>query len=80
MNISYRPQAERGVTQLMYVGDDEAVDKAVAPRSLVPGVPNLVLLAGVGIVAYLLLGRKKRGVRTPQERVAHIRTVARSRR
>jgi hypothetical protein len=25
MNISYKPQADRGVTQLMYVGDDEAL-------------------------------------------------------
>jgi hypothetical protein len=29
MNISYKAPTDRGVTQLMYVGDDEAVDKAV---------------------------------------------------
>lgn len=33
MNISYKPPADRGVTQLMYVGDDDAVDKAVAAPS-----------------------------------------------
>jgi hypothetical protein len=80
MNISYRPQAERGVTQLMYVGDDEAVDKATSPRDLVPGVPNLVLLAGAGLAAYMIFGRKKPAARTAQQRVARIRSVARSRR
>lgn len=33
MNISYRPQAERGVTTLMYVGDDQVVDRATATPS-----------------------------------------------
>jgi len=79
MNISYKPPSDRGVTQLMYVGDDDAVEKAVAPRTIVPGVSNLVLLAGVGIAAYMIFGRKK-PARTSRERVARIREIARSRR
>lgn len=33
MQITYVPPAERGVTTLMYVGDDQAVEKATAAPS-----------------------------------------------
>lgn len=47
MRISYGPSIDRGVTQLMYVGDDA------------PAAPNFrlwVMLAIAGIGAYMILG------------------------
>lgn len=38
----------RGVTQLMYVGDDEAVEKAVKP-------PNRLVLAGAAVASFVAL-------------------------
>lgn len=65
MNISYKPPADRGVTQLMYVGDDDAIDKAVAAPSskeMVVGVVAVIValqskgitrLAAAGIAGYI---------------------------
>jgi len=53
VNISYKPPSDRGVTQLMYVGDDDAVDKAVGdPRDshlLFGGIAAIVALQSKGI-------------------------------
>jgi hypothetical protein len=53
MELRYAQPAERGVTQLMYVGDDEAVDKAVGdPRDshlLFGGIAAIVALQSKGI-------------------------------
>jgi hypothetical protein len=46
MNISYKQPADRGVTTLMYVGDDDAVEKAVKAS----GLPE----ASFGILAALI--------------------------
>lgn len=55
--IERRPYS-RGVTQLMYVGDDEAVDKATAPNR------NAVRISEIGIaVAIFGLATGKRKVR-----------------
>lgn len=56
-----------------------APPKLAGLGAVVPGVPNLVLLAGAGLAAYMLFGRKK-PARTTRQRIARIRTVARSRR
>lgn len=65
MNISYKAPTDRGVTQLMYVGDDEAVDKAVeAPSTKELGVAaiaaivalqskGITRLAATGIAAFI---------------------------
>lgn len=47
MQISYKQPTDRGVTQLMYVGDDDAVDKAVAA----PSAKELIVGAIAAIVA-----------------------------
>lgn len=47
MLINYNQPAERGVTTLMYVGDDEAVEKAVAA----PSAKQLGLAALAAIIA-----------------------------
>jgi hypothetical protein len=53
MQVSYKPQSDRGVTQLMYVGDDEAVDKAVAAPSskelIVGAIALIVALQSKGV-------------------------------
>ena len=60
MNISYKQPADRGVTTLMYVGDDEAVDKAVAapsPKELgVAAVAAIVALQSKGITRLAAAG------------------------
>lgn len=72
MEVRFNPPADRGVTTLMYVGDDDAVEKAVAVGDLfdpvagmLPGVPNIVLFAGLAAVGYALYKRgastKRRG-------------------
>lgn len=40
--IHHKPYA-RGVSQLMYVGDDEAVEKALAMRTVGLGIAGVVL-------------------------------------
>jgi len=52
MQITHHKPAARGVSQLMYVGDDQAVEGATAPLSL---PVKLAIAAGV---AWLLFGRK----------------------
>lgn len=47
MQITYAKPADRGVTTLMYVGDDDAVDKAIAPLSS----SDMLLAAAALIVA-----------------------------
>jgi hypothetical protein len=50
---------------------------------ILPGIPNIALVAGAGIAAYMVfkLGRKKGpAARTTAQTVARIRTVARTRR
>ena len=51
MKITYTPPAERGVTTLMYVGDDQAVERATS------GPSSIELLAGT-LAAYLALGTR----------------------
>lgn len=47
VQISYKPPTERGVTTLMYVGDDEAVEKATNA----PSDKEMLVGAGAAIVA-----------------------------
>lgn len=60
MQISYKPPSDRGVTQLMYVGDDEAVDNAVAAPSskelLVGAIAAIVALQSKGITRLAATG------------------------
>lgn len=60
MNIHYTQPVERGVTTLMYVGDDDAVDKAVqAPTAKELGIgaiAALVALQSKGITRLAALG------------------------
>lgn len=74
MQISYKPQGDRGVTQLMYVGDDDAVEKATA------GPSKLLLVAGAAVAAYLIFFEKRKHKPTTRSRIARIRRIARSRR
>ncbi len=65
MQVSYKPPADRGVTQLMYVGDDEAVEKAVAmpsSKQIAIGViaaivalqsKGITRLAATGVAGYI---------------------------
>lgn len=55
MEIRTRRPFARGVSQLMYVGDDEAVDKAVAA----PSAKDV----GAGLVAALVAAKSKGVVR-----------------
>jgi hypothetical protein len=48
--VNHRPAA-RGVSQLMYVGDDHAVESAVS-------VSTPVKIAVVIVIAWLVLGRR----------------------
>jgi hypothetical protein len=60
MILSHKPPTERGVTTLMYVGDDNAVDKAVVAPSateLLVGVAAvLVALQSRGITRFAAAG------------------------
>ena len=55
MKIVHAPPADRGVTQLVYVGDDDAVDKAVTG----PSPLQLLELAALGLVAYKTSGAER---------------------
>ncbi len=66
MNIRYTQPPDRGVTTLMYVGDDEAVEKAVGDARdshlLFGGIAAIIAmyskgvtrLASTGVVAYVV--------------------------
>jgi hypothetical protein len=66
MKIHYTAPVERGVTQLMYVGDDDAVEKAVGDARdshlLFGGIAAIIAmyskgvtrLASTGVVAYIV--------------------------
>ena len=60
MNISYKAPTDRGVTQLMYVGDDDAVDKAVEAPSTkelgVAAIAAIVALQSKGITRLAAAG------------------------
>ena len=60
MIVNYKPPADRGVTTLMYVGDDEAVEKAVAgPNSkelIVGAVAVIVALQSKGVTRLAATG------------------------
>jgi hypothetical protein len=78
MQITYRPPADRGVTQLVYVGDDDAVDNATKTPS---SRQLMVLVAGAAVAAYLIFFEKTKSRRTStRTRVSRIRRIARSRR
>jgi hypothetical protein len=47
VNISHMRPADRGVTTLTYVGDDDAVDKAVAPSPKEMGVGAIAALVAL---------------------------------
>ena len=52
MKIETRPPAvRRGVTQLMYVGDDDAVERVVPQMS---AGKKLAIGVGIGFLLYLL--------------------------
>lgn len=51
MEVRFNPPADRGVTTLMYVGDDQAVEKAVHA----PSTKEL----GIGILAALVALQSK---------------------
>jgi len=53
MNVSHHKPAARGVNQLMYVGDDAAIESATASGWSTP-----VKVALAAALAYLLLGRR----------------------
>ena len=79
MQITYQPPADRGVTTLMYVGDDEAVEKAVAPPRLAGfelSTRNLMLLAGIGAIAYIAMRKPSSRERS----ASRVRRVIRRRR
>jgi hypothetical protein len=50
--ISYKPPSERGVTTLMYVGDDDSVEKATSGSRWKP-----LLVVGAVAIAFLALSR-----------------------
>lgn len=52
MQITHHKPAARGVSQLMYVGDDQAVESATAPLSLP------VKLAIAAVLGWLLFSRR----------------------
>jgi hypothetical protein len=51
MHLVRHPPAARGVSQLMYVGDDQAVERAT-------GVSLPIKLAIAAAIGWLLFGRK----------------------
>ncbi len=65
MQITYAPPGERGVTTLMYVGDDDAVEKATttpSQKELAVGAIAVIValqskgitrLAAAGIASYI---------------------------
>ena len=60
MQVTYKPPAERGVTTLMYVGDDDAVERATAAPSskelLVGAIAAIVALQSKGITRLAATG------------------------
>ncbi len=52
MRLTHHKPAARGVNQLMYVGDDQAVESAAS------GMPASVKVAVAVVVGWLLLGTK----------------------
>lgn len=53
VRVTQHAPAARGVTQLMYVGDDQAVESAIAA----PG--TLVALAVIGVIGWLVFGGRR---------------------
>lgn len=60
MQILYKPPADRGVTTLMYVGDDDAIEKATAAPSskelLVGAIAAIIALQSKGITRLAATG------------------------
>lgn len=59
MLLSFNPPADRGVTTLMYVGDDDAVEKAITPSSkelLVGALAVIVALQSKGVTRLAATG------------------------
>lgn len=59
------PYVRRGVTQLMYVGDDDAVENATKPK---PDLVRIAKIAGVVWVAMWLLDYGGWGSHEPRAR------------
>lgn len=53
MQITYNRPADRGVTQLMYVGDDDAVDKAMQGIK----TRNVLIALGLAVAALVVFSR-----------------------
>lgn len=51
MQITYHRPAARGVTQLMYVGDDQAVETATQPTKLA-ALLALTVIVGAGVLLF----------------------------
>lgn len=60
MQIAYKPPADRGVTTLVYVGDDDAVERATAGPSskelIVGAIAAIVALQSKGITRLAATG------------------------
>ncbi len=54
LEVEHRPRS-RGVSQLMYVGDDDAVENATSG----PNLTTTAQLVGVAALAYAVFGPKK---------------------
>jgi hypothetical protein len=48
MQITHHKPAARGVTQLMYVGDDQAVETATQPPTKLAALLALTVIVGAG--------------------------------
>lgn len=46
MQITHHKPVARGVSQLMYVGDDQAVERALA-------IPTWLTIAAIGVLGFL---------------------------
>lgn len=54
MQISYKPPADRGVTQLMYVGDDDAVENAISA-----GTKQKIMFVAFAALVYFMFKPEK---------------------
>jgi hypothetical protein len=59
MKIEYHPNQERGVTNLMYVGDD-GLDHALGETPLAQRLPSILIALGLVAVVYYVATKPSR--------------------
>jgi hypothetical protein len=72
MQVSYKAPTDRGVTQLMYVGDDDAVDKALGGFAMDTKTVAVFAAIAAAIWFFSEKQRDKRSLRRHRSKVGKV--------